>query len=136
MIFVDTSVWVAVTDKADQHHLEASRFFKQRMKNGTRWITSDYVLSETITRIRYNVGHRLAVEAIKRFNRAAGLDLLRIVKIDDPLRQEAEKIFIRYDDQLFSFVDCASFALCIRESITQVFTFDRDFQIMKFTTSP
>jgi predicted nucleic acid-binding protein len=91
MIFVDTSAWIAVIDKADQYHLKASEYFKQKTKEGTRWITSDYILDETITRLRYNVGHRKAVEAIHRFDRAETLKLLRLIKIDDHLRKEAKR---------------------------------------------
>ncbi|MBI1747109.1 MAG: hypothetical protein HYR55_11040 [Acidobacteria bacterium] len=74
---------MAIIDKSDQNHSRASQYYKQQTKAGTIWATSDYILDESITRIRYNIRHHKAVDAIKLFDQAKNLGLLRVIKIDD-----------------------------------------------------
>jgi predicted nucleic acid-binding protein len=45
--------------------------------------------------------------------------------VSDDIRATAWQIFVRYDDQLFSFTDCTSFALMRSLGIGDAFTFDR-----------
>ena len=50
----------------------------------------------------------------------------RVVDAGDDTREAAWQLFVRYDDHLFSFTDCTSFALMHAMSLQQAFTFDRD----------
>ncbi len=65
MIFVDTSAFLALVNEKDNNHVVAKQFLEE-IKNGKirvkKIITSDYIIDETLTRIRYSVGHKEAVE--------------------------------------------------------------------------
>ncbi|MDO9097003.1 MAG: PIN domain-containing protein [Candidatus Methanoperedens sp.] len=65
MIFVDTSAFLALVNEKDKNHNAAVGFLED-VKNGKvkikKIMTSDYIIDETLTRIRYAVGHREAVE--------------------------------------------------------------------------
>ncbi len=65
MIFVDTSAFLALVNEKDKNHTDAKRFL-ENIKNGKikikKIITSDYIIDETLTRIRYSVGHQEAVQ--------------------------------------------------------------------------
>jgi len=50
----------------------------------------------------------------------------RVVDVGDDTREAAWQLFVRYDDHLFSFTDCTSFALTHAMSLQQACTFDRD----------
>lgn len=99
-------------------------------------LTSNYVLSETYTRLRYDVGHREAVRFHRVVERAKNEKKLKIVYVDEEIELEAWKIFERYSDQIFSFVDCTSFVICRRNRVDEVFAFDQDFIIAGFIVNP
>ena len=53
LAFVDTGAWIALLVPRDQHHVRAREFFRS-MPRDTRLLTSDYVLSETVTWLSYH----------------------------------------------------------------------------------
>ena len=85
-------------------------------------ITSSYVVDEVITLLRMRLGHATAV--------LTGEALLasrwcRLLEIDVATRDAAWHLFVRYDDQEFSFTDCTSFALMRLIETEEAFTYDR-----------
>lgn len=56
--------------------------------------------------------------------------------ITPSVQEEAWRLYERFHDQLFSFCDCTSFAICQAVSVDFVFGFDSDFQIAGFETRP
>ena len=61
MIFVDTGAWIAILNPNDQHHREAIAIYRDLQQQKTRFLTTDYVIDETATRLRYDTNHSLAV---------------------------------------------------------------------------
>jgi predicted nucleic acid-binding protein len=51
--FVDTGAWIALMVPRDQYHQRATTFFRSIARN-TRLVTSNYVLSEAFTWLRYH----------------------------------------------------------------------------------
>lgn len=49
MIFVDSWAWIALADKSDSYHRQAKAQHKQFVQARQKYVTSDYVLGETIT---------------------------------------------------------------------------------------
>ncbi len=66
-IFVDTSAFVALFDKKDQFYQKAKDYFMSLESGAVQLHTSNYIIDETITRIRIKNGHRLALEFGKYF---------------------------------------------------------------------
>ncbi|MBI2933751.1 MAG: hypothetical protein HYY16_19075 [Planctomycetes bacterium] len=52
------------------------------------------------------------------------------------MREAAWKLFKRYDDQVFSFTDCTSFAVMNKLGLKEAFTFDDGFRKVGFATLP
>jgi predicted nucleic acid-binding protein len=61
MIFVDTGAWIAVTDASDQYHYQAVKIYALLKRQRKRFVTTDYVIDETVTRLRYDAGHPSAL---------------------------------------------------------------------------
>ncbi len=136
-IFVDTSAWIALIDESDRHHQKAREYYEQWVKRtGVELITSDYIIDETLTVIRYRVGLLYAHRFWDAIEQAQSQNILRITWVEQKTWQEALSLFFRYDDQRFSFTDCTSFALLSREPVDAVFSFDRDFVVAGFLTEP
>jgi len=133
-IFVDTSGFVALTDKRDRHHARAKRFFRLLARTRKPLVTSTYVADEVITLVRMRIGHAVAVEV---GNALLGSKWCRMLDVDEELRASAWSFFTRYKDQEFSFTDCTSFAIMRALAIDEAFTFDRrDFAAAGFSALP
>lgn len=130
MIFVDSSAWIALLNARDQHHDEAKTIFDSLPQRRMRIITTDYVIDETITRLRYDSSHSEAVKFLNFIDSIEQQGLLTIVSIDSSLFQEARRLFVQLDSASLSFTDCASFAVCQKHEIVESFAFDSHFEMM------
>lgn len=136
-IFVDTSAWIALVDESDRHHREAKAYYEQQIRQmGVELITSDYIIDETLTLIRYRMGMLFAQRFWNSIEQARSQNILRTIWVGQKTWQEAVALFFRYADQRFSFTDCTSFALLSQEPVDAVFSFDRDFVVAGFLTEP
>lgn len=136
LVFVDTSAWIAVSVKKDRNHQIATQYYKRILEIPAKLLTSNYVLAETYTRLRYDVGHQKTVEFHNLIVEGAEENRLAIIRVSEKLEQAAWKIFEKYSDQLFSFVDCTSFAICKKNNVDEVFAFDDDFKIQGLVVKP
>ena len=136
-LFVDTGGWVAYFDKSDREHVLFRDCLSQAVR-GTDWrlYTSDYIIDETATFLRYHTTHDTACTALESFHDLEAAGLLSCQNIDTDLCRRAEEIFRQYHDQKFSFTDCTSFALCQKQGIQHVVTVDSDFRILGFLLVP
>lgn len=136
-LFVDTGGWVAYFDKSDKDH-PAFKECLSRAVSGTEWLlhTSDYVIDETVTFLRYHTSHTTGCTALDTLQNLEIAGLLLCHNVDKALRQQAEGIFRQYKDHEFSFTDCTSFALCQAQGIRHVATVDSDFHIFGFLILP
>ena len=136
MLFIDTSAFLALANDRDNYY-KATRGFLMDMHNGkfrpTRLITSDYIVDETLTRIRFKVGHAQAVNWGQNIHSSKIIELMRV---DESVYEDALVIFEKYNDKQLSFTDCTSFALMKSMGINDVFTFDEDFRKMGFNIMP
>lgn len=135
-VFVDTGGWIALAVEDDHFHTTASRYLREVRASRRQLWTTNYVLAETYTRIRYDAGHHRAVafhgvivEAINR----SGLD---VEWITPQLHEEAWRTFRDYADQRFSIVDCTSFVGARQVGVDEVFGFDSGFLTMGFSLKP
>lgn len=136
IIFVDTWAWYALADTRDHDHSVAQLANEELLDKEYTFVTTNFVLSETLTLIRYNIGHAAAVQFWQQLQELIAAELIEYVHVDAALEQAAWQIFERYHDQDFSFTDCTSFALMRRLGLTEVFTGDHHFQVMGFVLTP
>ncbi|MCS7190061.1 MAG: PIN domain-containing protein [Fimbriimonadales bacterium] len=136
-LFVDSSAWIALTSADDQAHAQARAYFIQEIQaRRRRLLTTNFVLSETLTLLRYRFGLSIAETFWESVQQAQAEDLLEVRHIGEDLWVEAVSLFFRYRDQNFSFTDCTSFALMRREGIDTAFAFDHHFWVMGFLVEP
>ncbi len=131
--FADTSGWIAIFDTDDKYHVRAKDWITSLEGQGERFVTTDYILDETITHLLNAVNHATAEEfalwVLKQKQ-------VRIIHITEELWHESLKLFNRYDDKDFSFTDCTSFVVMRRENLRDAFTFDHHFEQMGFRLCP
>ena len=128
-LFVDTSAWLALNDRSDQYHSEAVSRLNTVAKQKIELVTSEYVVDESITIIRYRVSHKAAVV----FGDALmSSTIVTLADITDEERFRAWMLFKKYDDKELSFTDCTSFALMNKLKLRKAFAFDDHFKQIGF----
>jgi len=135
-VFIDTGGWLAFMNKKDRYNQLAEEYFIKLRKENIPLITSNYVISETLTWLNYNNYHDIAVKAMKLWKEAEIVNHLSIYWVDKNITEEAWLIFEKFSDHKLSFTDCTSFAICRKTKIKKVFSFDTHFNVLGFLLSP
>ena len=130
MIFVDTGAWIAISNPRDQHHREVIAIYNDLRQREIQLLTTDYVIDETVTRLRYDENHRMAVLFLRYIEELESATDVILIAIDNDLFLKAKTLFRQYDSARLSFTDCTSFVVCRENRISEAFAFDRHFPIM------
>ena len=133
MIFVDSGAWIALLDRRDQYHIDAVAIYNDLMQQNTQLLTTNYVIDETVTWLRYRVNHTIAVQFLDLIENSRATGVLTLVAIDRGPFQDAEQLFRQYDTARLSFTDCTSFAVCQQRNISEAFAFDQHFPMVGIT---
>lgn len=126
-VFVDTSAHYALADMNDPDHDTGVRHLQFMAHRHYGLVTSNFVLSETYTLIRYRLGWGEAHRYVSNLRDGA----TRVLRITVGDEERAWAIVAQYDDQDFSYVDATSFALMERLGIPIFFAFDSHFSTFR-----
>ena len=136
-LFLDTSSLLSVFDRSDDHHSVCSDFWKELLqKRNYEPVISDYIVDELTTRIRYDISHPAALQALNSLTQLVGRGRLTFIWVNQTYFDQARRLFERYHDQEFSFTDCTSFAICRDTGIQEAFALDSDFRIFGLNVIP
>ncbi len=130
-VFADTGAFYAIKDQGDAHHRKAVDF----LFNFTgQLVTTNFIIDETITLVLHKLGYN---EALKLGEDLWAEKYARLVHVTRADQRAAWDLFKTYDDKVFSFTDCTSFAVMERLGLECAFAFDADFeQTGRFTQLP
>jgi predicted nucleic acid-binding protein len=123
-VFVDTSAFVALRNRAEQEHASARATLGRLVAERASLFTSNYVFAETYTALLVRIGRAEAIEWGRRFRASEAIELVRI---EEAVDEEAWSILVSHADKPWSYVDACSFALMEREGTAEAFAFDRHF---------
>ena len=135
-VFVDTGAWIGIAVARDQSHQAAATYAKRLAEAKVPLLTTNYVLAESYTRIRYDDGHPKALTFDALIREITRRRQLSIGWITPAVHDEALELFRRYSDHEFSIVDCASFVVARHGKVRDVFGFDHHFAAMGFALRP
>jgi predicted nucleic acid-binding protein len=131
-LLVDTAAWIGLEVVNDQNH-QAALQFRQRSGRSYRWVTTNWIIWETVTWLRRRVDLAAAVRFGERVWTSSRLD---VVSVTSDHEASAWKIFRRYRDKDFGYVDCSSFAVMQALRIDVAFSFDTHFRQAGFPVLP
>lgn len=129
-IFVDSSAWYALLDRRDPQHARVAAAIQAHRD---RLVTSDYILGEAVTLVRYRLGWPLAHRL------GGGLrsgELARLVRVLPTDLDTAWQMFTERRDQRLSVTDCTSFAVMTRMKLDTAIALDQDFKAMGWAVLP
>jgi predicted nucleic acid-binding protein len=124
-IFVDTGAFIALTDADDENHKVAKDFYKDARVKGIRFVTTNFVICETINYLRARVSHNISVIFRGNLKKSGHFE---IITITPPIEDAAFTIFKQYTDKDFSFTDCTSFSIMRSLKLNKAFAFDKHFE--------
>ena len=128
-LFVDTWGWLALEDAAEPAHAEVRRIRERYADEGGQWVTTDYVLDETITRLFARRPFPEAKKFMAGLFQAQELGLVNVETITSDRFQKAYELRLRYRDKpRISFTDLTSFVVAAELSIRHVLTRDAHFR--------
>jgi predicted nucleic acid-binding protein len=133
LLFVDTAGWMACADASDPIHHKAVAARDSWLDRGGLFVTSDYVVDETLTLLRIRLGIN-AAEAWWR--QVDGSSRVRWEYISLARADKARGLFFRYRDKDFSFTNCTSFVLMRELRLREALTTDRHFLQAGFVIKP
>lgn len=126
-IFLDTSFVIALLNDKDQYHGHA-KTLSYKFENSSLLTTSAVLLE---------IGNSLA----KDFRKEA-LEVIRVLtkskrvevaEIDLRTLEKGLAVYEKYADKTWGLVDCISFVVMREARLTEVLTFDQDFEQAGFT---
>lgn len=129
-VLVDTGVLYAHHDEGSSRHDSAVAAMNaiNRGEYGQPYV-SDYIYDETVSLTRARAEDFEPARRVGRRIRGAGefTSPFRMLHVTAERFDAAVAAFERYDDQPLSFTDAASVALCEREGIDRICSYDDDF---------
>lgn len=123
--FVDTSGWYALIDRNDSVHARAVGIVQELVRDGSRLVTTDYVLDESFTLARVRSGATAASRLLDLVDQTAAVD---VVWINPDRFGAARTMFRKQLDQGYSFTDCTSFVVMRESRLADAVTTDRHFR--------
>ena len=124
-VFMDSAGFLALWDAGDEHHRNAVRLQKELVAKRRRFLTTDYVVDETVTLLLVRHSHAAAVDFLETIERSEALHLEWIGAVRFPA---ATSLFRKHADKKWSFTDCVSFAVMHQLKIREAFTTDHYFK--------
>src|SRR5215471_3859365 len=98
-LFVDTWGWLVLANSRDPAFGAVSRVRASTLARRDTWVTTDYVLDETITRLFMTTPFSAARRFLGGVFEASRQDLLNIEHITPERFQGAFRLRLRYDDK-------------------------------------
>lgn len=122
--------------RRDRWHGVASEQLRSFSAQGIRLLTTNYVVDETATRLRYDAGLPIALTFRQLLEDARRAGRLRVVWVDERLDAEGWALLERYPDVRLSLTDAVSAAVARTHRIKEIFSFDADFRALGFVVRP
>lgn len=135
-VFADSGGWIGLLRRDDADHKACLARYRELSANGIRLITSNCVVDETATRLRYDAGLSAALSFRAILREAEGSNRLRVEWIGERLEDEAWQILEQYPSLSLSLTDATSAAVARKQGITEIFGLDRHFEALGFTVLP
>ena len=128
-VFYDSSAYLALLDRRDEHHAEAVAILAALAAGRYRSFTTSTIVIEAHALILANLGSDRARQFLSSME-ASGI---RIVQVRARDEASARALVFRYTDKSWSLTDAISFVVMERLGMRLAFSFDEDFTQYGFT---
>ncbi len=135
-VVVDSGAWIALANRDDADHESARAHYARLSADRAELVTTNYIVDETATRLRYDLGPRYALTFRDGLRDAERSGRLRVVWVDRSIESRAWEILERHGDVRLSLTDAVTIAVARNRRIREVFGFDDDFRAVGLRVAP
>lgn len=136
LLYADTGAFIALLYARDSAHTQISAHLRVLATAGDRLITSEPVISETVTRLRYDAGLRQVLAFRDVVQRAVAQNFLSIRESSADLRRSAFGVLEQYEALRLSYADAVGAVVAREGRADAVFGLDSDFRVLGFALEP
>lgn len=136
LVFVDTGGWIALLKSDDEHHVTARAYYEEALRSGARFLTTNYVIDETATRLRYDASLSAALVFRKAVLQGVARRTLKVRWVDPQVENDAWDLLAKRARVELSLTDATSAVIAGRARVSHVFGFDADFRALGFDVRP
>jgi predicted nucleic acid-binding protein len=129
-LFVDSSAWIALRSRRDQHHAEADRLFRHAVSRQARLLTTNLVLAEIHRLTLFRAGMQPALRALELIDASPSVTIHHATAVD---HLAARRWLERMAPRPVTYADAVSFGVMETNRCTHVLGFDQDFAAAGFT---
>lgn len=124
---VDTSAFIALVDRGDDHNAAAAAALKSSLDRRDLLLTSNYIVTEAVSLAQNRLG-MAAVRAIAEDH----LDAMTVVWVTPEDHARGLESLLSAGRRRLSLVDCVTFAVMRRLRVVKAFAYDRHFDEQGF----
>lgn len=136
-IFIDSSAWIAYSFQKEIQHKDFVQLINQANKSKSILYTSNDVIDETYTRLRYYVGWHIAKKFIDYFHSLQRSKFLIQLWTNEKIQSEAFRLLNKFNDHDLSLTDATSTTLMHNSGIITILTTDyKHFTTLGFRVLP
>lgn len=128
MVLADTSALMALLDRDDRYHADATLVWRRLVLQDEPVICTNYVVVEAIALVQ----RRLGLTAVRRLLQDL-IPWLSIEWVQPDVHEAAVSAFLTANRRGLSLVDCVSFEVARRKGVNVTFAYDRHFVEHGFT---
>ncbi|MCF8069453.1 MAG: PIN domain-containing protein [Desulfobacterales bacterium] len=121
-VYVDTSAFYALIDRSDKYHKSAKEIWEELLNYNVSLLTSNYIVSETMTLLQY----RISYEAAKCWYKDI-LSVLDVYWVNKSDHQRAYVLWRSLGQRKNTMIDCLSFVTMHKHNTEKAFSFKRQF---------
>ena len=123
--FADTSFWIGLSSKRDQHHHRAVAWHQFVILTRSTIVTTEAVLLEWLNALSDVSTRRIAAES---YLRVRADERIEVVPLHAELMDSAIQLYRGRPDKNWSLTDCLSFLVMERRGLAEALTTDHDFE--------
>lgn len=135
-IFIDTSAFLAILASDQNLHFQAKEILLELQQQHAIFFTSSFVLSETYTRIIYDLHLKIAEKFHQMIISGEETGFMRVFWLDQLIDEEIYKIYKKFSEHKLSYTDASSYLLVKKFHLDAIFTFDRAFKKVGLSVKP
>jgi len=136
VLYVDSGAFIALLYRRDQAHARTSEYFRRSRAAGDLLLTSEPVIAETVTRLRYDSGLPSVLAFRQVLDRALASRSIVVRESDAEIRSAAFAVLERYSTLRLSYADAVGAVIAGERRVDAVLGLDEDFRIMGFVVEP
>lgn len=121
-IYIDTSAFYALMDRADFYHQNAKDLWPFLLEDSISLQTSNYIVSESLNLIQYRLGFKAASIWHKDI-----VGVLDVHWVDQATHQRAYDLWMSLGRHQYSLIDCTSYVIMHQNQIEKAFCFKRSY---------